>query len=318
MTPLLASRIVFAITSAVTIGACADPSGPAAEQPPHADPSLASAAEPTNLTFGDFALHIPANVTQVRGILLALGGPNTQGFAAGTPFGAPPFLEPLLQDLGARFRDLAAERGLAILGSSRFGPGTYPNDPSSDQQILAGIAEAASVSGHPEIAGAPILLYAISGGGPEALGFTQRNPGRVQAVFLKVPAPSATWTGEALQIPAHMVLAENDVFVPNPVLQGIFAAHRAAGAPWGMTVEPGAIHLSLSAAQADFTIAWMRAILPRGNAGPFRGTSPRVGFLGDPATGAISPARGDAGDPATASWLPTRPLAVQWRAFQGW
>lgn len=312
-----AARFTIAIASIVAVAACGDLTGSAGEPVASPEVPLASAHEATTITFGDFALHVPANVHQVRGILLALGGPNTQGFAAGTPFGAPPFLEPLLQDLGVRFRDLAAERGLAILGSSRFAQSAFPNSPASDQAILAAIAEAASLTGRDELAGAPILIYGISGGGPEAIGFTQRNPERVQGVFLKVPAPAGPLTGDALHVPGHMVLAENDVLVPNPVLQGIFTAHRAVGAPWGISIEPGVGHLSLSEAQRDLTIDWMRAILPLGNAGPFRGTSPQVGFLGDPATGEIAPVRAFAGNPSAASWFPTRPLAVQWAAFTG-
>jgi hypothetical protein len=61
----------------------------------------------------------------------------------------------------------------------------------------------------------------------------------------------------------------------------------------------------------------MRTILPLGNAGPFRQNPPRVGWLGDPATGQIAPTRIFATDRSVASWLPTRPLAAQWAAFIG-
>lgn len=276
-----------------------------------------SPQEATNIQFGDFALHVPANVNHVRGILVVLGGPNTQGFALGTPFGAPPAVEASLQELGAMFRNLAAERGLAILGSNRFGPWRYPDEPASDQLLLDAIAQAATLTGRPELLGAPLLLYGMSGGGPEATGFTQRNPERVLALFLKVPVPAGQLTGQALHVPAYMVLAEFDAFVDNTMLSATFEAHRAAGAPWAMALEPGVPHHSLSPARRELIVDWMRAILPLGNAGPFRQTSPQVGWLGDPATGQIAPARTFAGDRSAASWLPTRPLAVQWAAFIG-
>jgi dienelactone hydrolase len=279
--------------------------------------AMPSARQATDVQFGDFALHVPANVNHVRGILVALGGPDTRGFAVGTPFGAPPAVEGALQELGAMFRDLAAERGLAIFGSGRRGPTAYPNEPASDQLLLDGIAQAASLTGRSDLLDAPLLLYGLSGGGPEAWGFTQRNPERVTALFLKVPVSAGPLTGQALHVPAYMVLAEHDAFVDNTMLSATFEAHRAAGAPWAMALEPGVPHHSLSPAQREVTVDWMRAILPLGNAGPFRQSSPRVGWLGDPATGQIAPARTFAGDRSTASWVPVRPLATQWAAFIG-
>ncbi len=314
MSKSLRARLFVAALCAAAVGGCSDITAPDTAPPPLA---AANAPEATNIQFGDFALHVPANVHHVRGILLALGGPDTRGFAVGTPFGAPPAAEGTLQDLGARFRDLAAERGLAILGSGRFGPRAYPNGPASDQLLLAAIEEAATLTGRPELLDAPILLYGLSGGGPEATGFMQRNPERVTAMFLKVPSGIEPLTGEALRVPAYMVLAELDAFVNNPLMRSTFAALRTAGAPWAMAVEPGVPHFSLSLAQRQLTVDWMRAILPLGNAGPFHQNSPQVGFLGDPATGLISPARTFAGDRRTASWFPMRPLAAQWAAFIG-
>ncbi len=140
-----ASRFLLTVACSAAVAACGDltapesapgnpPAGPAARLD-SSDPAL-SAQGATNIQFGDFALHVPANVNHVRGILVALGGPNTRGFALGTPFGAPPAVEASFQELGAMFRDLAAERGLAILGSGRFGPTAYPNEPASDQLLL--------------------------------------------------------------------------------------------------------------------------------------------------------------------------------------
>ncbi|MDQ3082888.1 MAG: carboxypeptidase-like regulatory domain-containing protein, partial [Gemmatimonadota bacterium] len=97
--------------------------------------------------FGDFALYVPATVDTTRGIILALGGPNTKGFANGKPFGAPiPAVEASLQALGQQFRALASARGLAVLGTSRS---AMANGAASDQVLLDGIATAAAMSGRP-------------------------------------------------------------------------------------------------------------------------------------------------------------------------
>ncbi len=318
MTIPLAVRSLGSVVCSIAVAACGDLTGTEADAPIAPIMAGAAAQQATYAEFGDFAIHIPANVRHVRGILLALGGPNTQGFAGGPSFGAPPMITPLLQDLGVRLRELAAERGLAIVGSKRFAGSAYPNTPASDEAILAGIAEAANLTGRNELLDAPILIFGISAGGPEAVGFTQRNPDRVLGVFLKVPVPAGTFTGAALGVPGHLLLAQNDVVVNNALLAANFAANRAAGAPWSMSIEPGVPHMSLGPAQRDLILSWMKATLERGKAGPFRGASPQVGFLGDPATGEIVPVRQFTGNLSTASWFPTRPLATQWAAFNGW
>jgi hypothetical protein len=320
------ARLMILVASVGLLAGCGadgdDPLGPETRldspDPAPVFGATLSAQRATDIQFGDFALHVPANVHHVRGILLALGGPNTRGFAVGTPFGAPPAVEASLQELGAMFRDLAAERGLAILGSGRFGPAAYPNDPASDQLLLDGIVQAAALTGRPDLLDAPLLVYGVSTGAPEATGFTQRNPERVLALFLKVPLSAGPLTGQALQVPAYMVLAEFDARADNTMLTTTFEAHRTAGAPWAMALEPGVPDHSLSPAQRELTVDWMRAILPLETAGPFHQNPPQVGWLGDPATGQIAPVWMFAGDRSAASWFPTRPLAEQWAAFIGW
>jgi len=324
----LPARLTVLLTSAALLAGC----GPDAASPLGPDTGLdagtaASAAgtglathPATNLQFGDFALHVPANVHHVKGILVALGGPDTRGFAVGTPFGAPlPAVEASLQELGVMFRELAARRGLAILGLGRFGPTALPDEPASDQLLLDAVAEAAALTGRSDLVDAPFLLYGLSGGGPEATGFTQRNPERVAALFLRVPSVAGPLTGRALEVPAYLVLAEFDMFVDNAMLTETFGAHRAAGAPWAMALERGTVHFTLTPAQRELTVNWLDAILPlSAPGGTIRQRPPQVGWLGDPTTGGIAPVQRFEGDPATASFFPTRPLAAEWAAFLGY
>jgi hypothetical protein len=89
----------------------------------------------------------------------------------------------------------------------------------------------------------------------------ERHRERIQ----RMGAPSAgPLTGQALSVPAYMVLAELDAFVNNTMLRATFEAHRAAGAPWAMALEPDVPHHSLSPEQRELTVDWMRAILPLG------------------------------------------------------
>jgi hypothetical protein len=322
------TRLAVLLASAALLTGCGadaeNPVGPNARFDAGIPVSVAetdlAAREPTNIQFGDFALHIPANVHRVRGILLTLGGPDTRGFAAaGTPFRAPlPAVEASLHVLGEMLRDLAADRGLAILGTSRFGPFAYPNDPASDQLLLDAVAEAVALSGRLELLDAPFLIYGISGGAPEASGFTSRNPGRVAALFLTGPAGVEVLTGEALGVPTYMILSELDEFVDNIALAAAFEANRSAGAPWALALEPGVSHFSLLPARRELIVNWMRAILPfRAAGGSLRERPTHVGWLGDMATGNVAPAATYAGDLGTVSWFPTRPLAEEWAAFIG-
>ena len=265
--------------------------------------------------FGDFSLYVPAGVDTARGILLALGGPDTRGFPAGKPFGAPlPAVEKSLQELGKQYRTLADTLGLAILGTNLA---AMTNAPESDALLLNAIHFAGDTSHRAQLTTAPLLLYGMSGGGPEASGFAARNPDRVAGVFLKVPAGVASLTGgNALKVPTYVVLAEPDAFVDNAALNATFAGNRQAGALWALAKELGLPHHALSPAQRSVTLAWMGAILerrlPESPSGPLREIPENAGWLGDPAAFKFWSWSSYPGDRTVASWLPSENTASDW------
>lgn len=270
-----------------------------------------------SFAFGDYALFAPAGPVGMRAVLVALGGPDTRGFAAGTPFGAPvPEVEAALQDLGGRFRSFAASREIAVLGTSLA---ALPNGPASDEALREALREAAAVSGRPELADAPLLLYGMSGGAPQASGFMVRNPDRVAALFLKVPVAVEPVSGAALDVPAYMVMAELDAFVDNAALTDAFEAVRGAGGLWARALERNVVHHSLSPAQRTFTLNWMNTILDLrlGGTGtsPLKSVESSSGWLGDAANGDVTPWASFQGDPGTASWLPTEATADEWQSL---
>jgi len=268
--------------------------------------------------FEEFAIHIPASVSKVRTVVVALGGPDTRGFAAGTLFGAPvPQVEASLQALGQEFRNLAASHGLAIFGTSLA---AMANGAASDELLLDAIEEASGLSGRDEIASAPVLVYGMSGGAAQGSGFTARNPGRVVGLFLKVPAGIESLTvGDVLGVPTYMVQAELDAFVDNAALRATFAANRRSGGLWALALEPGAPHHSLNPVQRELTIEWMATILDlRLDASAPQPLLPIVessGWLGDMNARSVVPWADYAGDPRSASWLPSQATAEQWTAF---
>lgn len=267
--------------------------------------------------FGDYALYVPACVRTTRAVLLALGGPDTRAFVTGKVFGAPnPELEASLQVLGEEFRNLAATQRLAILGQTgRLA--ALPNSPASDELLLDAIRIGAALSGHPELPSAPMIIWAVSGGAPQASGFTARNPERVAGLFLKVPLRVTALTSEIQRrVPTYMALAELDAFVDNAANTASFEANRRAGALWALAMEPGVIHHLLSPVQRQVTINWMRTILklrvPATPFAPLRKIGEKSGWLGDRATGEAWRWAEYPGDRRLASWLPSPETAEQW------
>jgi hypothetical protein len=257
-----------------------------------------------------------------RAVIVALGGPNTKGFVTGEPFGAPlPAVEAALQAFGASLRQFASDHQVAILGTSRFGPNSLVDGDASDELILDALRAGAVASGRPGLVGAPILLYGISGGSPEAAGFTARHPARVAGLFLKVPVVAPAMTTEAQRhVPVMIAQAELDVFVDNAAVAAAFASGRANGALWALGREGGVPHHAVTPVHQQATLAWMDGVLERRLAGAsarIRSSVPQSGWLGDPATGAVTPWGAYSGDRAAASWLPTRNAAEAWSALAG-
>jgi pimeloyl-ACP methyl ester carboxylesterase len=273
---------------------------------------------------GDAALFMPAGVQQPRAVLIAVGGPNTRAFVTGEPAApmAPPPLEAALQGLGRSFRELAAEHGLALLAFPTAAVVPMPNGPDSDQRFRDALAAAAEASGRPGLASVPILLWAGSGGAPQAAGFTARHPDRVVGLFLKVPPPELTLLTEASQrgVPTYMVLAGEEALFDNADLVAAFHANRGGGGLWSLAVEPGVLHHSLSPTQHGVTVAWLETVLNLrlpDAAGPLRTLDEQSGWLGDNDTGEVSSWSDYGGDRASASWFPTADVAMQWRPLMG-
>ena len=77
-------------------------------------------------------------------------------------------------------------------------------------------------------------MYGMSGGAPQASGFTARHPERVAGLVLKVPASVTVLTsGAPLRVPTFMVLAELDAFVDNAALKAAFESNRQSGSVLG-------------------------------------------------------------------------------------
>jgi hypothetical protein len=286
--------------------------------------NLSLAARGDVLELGDFALYVPATVDHVVGTVLALGGPDTRAFATGGVFGAPvPEVEASLQALGKSFREMAVTYNLAIVGTSRA---AMPNSWDSDR-LLAQVLDSFAVSSQrPDLtySSGNLILYGMSGGGPEASGFTARNTFNVMGLLLKVPVGVETLTDQyALSVPTYMVLAEQDAFVDNAAVTAVFEANRKAGGLWALAMERGASHHSLSPLQRQVTVDWIAAIVKHclpwdwDHGYPCRLNGGAGGWLGARETGIAWPWATYPGDRAAASWLLDEDTAHDWEALVG-
>jgi carboxypeptidase family protein len=275
-----------------------------------------------------FSAYIPDSLEYASAILVALGGPDTRGFSAGTPFGAPlPEVEASLQTFGSQLREMARVQHFAVIGTSTA---SMPDGAASDTIILNALAAIAAKSGRPEIANSPILMYGLSGGGPEASGFAARNADRIAGVFLKSPSSvELLTTDKALAIPTFVVLAELDAFVDNTAIKAAFQANRKSGAFWGLAMEAGVPHHFLTPAQQELTSTWMSATL-KARVAPFSDGQGLVefgpggltaypeslGWLGNHVTGEVASWEDYTGDRGSASWFPSQAVADNWRTFR--
>jgi hypothetical protein len=197
-----------------------------------------------------------------------------------------------------------------------------PNGDASDQRIRDALAAAAEASGRPGLTSVPILMWAGSGGAPQAAGFTARHPDEVVGLFLKVPPPDLTHLADAGQraVPTYVVLAGEEALFDNADVVAAFQENRREGGLWSLVVEPGVLHHSLSPTQHLATVAWMETVLRmrlQDTSGPLRVLDEQAGWLGDGATGEVAAWPDYGGDRMAASWFPTAEVASQWQLLRG-
>lgn len=274
------------------------------------------AAEEVHL-LGDFALYVPASAVRVRAVVVALGGPDTRAFVDGRGAGGTnPAVEVALQAMGAQLRTLARDSGFALLGTGTV----FPNEITNDAVILGALQDLADITARAELSSAPFIMLGISGGGPEAFGLAQRQAARTAAFALLVPQTISTFLSPATQlVPGYLSLAETDVVVNNAHTTQVFLDNRAAGAIWGLAVEPGQGHADLSDLRRTVVLNWVAVAaglrLPAAQGGALRSVEESSGWLGNRTTFDIAPIASYSGDPLLASWLPTAGTAEDWLAL---
>jgi hypothetical protein len=177
----------------------------------------------------------------------------------------------------------------------------------------------AALSGHEALTRVPLIIWGFSAAGNFGVTFAAAHPGRT-AAFVRYHSSLRDLPvdiGRLVGIPALILAGERDDVAGVEDSEQFWLAGRAQGAPWTYVLEPGAEHY---AAPEDFNhsvelqIAWVEAVLRQriGPGGELQGIGPRVGLLGDHATGEYFE-RSGAEAPRRTSWLPDERTAREWQ-----
>jgi hypothetical protein len=271
-------------------------------------------------SIGGSAVYVPAGVGPMRGTIVVLGGPIASGFVTGerlTPVGSSADLETSLQNLGASLRALARSAHVALLGSKTTG---MENSATNDNALLTALGTAARLSGQAEIAEGPVLMYGISGGGPEAAGLVSRNPERAIGLVVRVPnGVTALAAPAALAVPTFVIQAELDEVVNNTEVRTTFTGNRSRGGLWALAVERGIGHHVASGRGNSATTNWMSSALalrlPAESGDPLNALDEPSGWLGNQATRQVAPWAEYPDDRTAASWLLSESAATSWQGL---
>ncbi len=266
---------------------------------------------------GTTAVYVPVGDAPLRGAIVVLGGPVTTGLVTGEPIsapGSPPGHEEGLQSMGADLRALARSARVALVGTRTV---AIENSTVSDDGLFTALQSAAALSGHAELAGAPVLMVGLSAGSPEAAGLASRHPERTVGLLVRVPTSvTALSPGPALGVPALVMQAELDQIDRNAAVRSIFSANRSQGAIWALAVELGVGHEDVSALGNGSMLSWLGLVLdvrlPATPGAPLPALEVSSGWLGNQTTLEVASWADYTGDRTTASWLFSEGAARSW------
>lgn len=263
-----------------------------------------------NFARADFRLWLPSDIARVRAALVLVPGSNSDGRSAVDE---------------ASWRVFATQHDLALVGCYFI---DRPHDRDfieeyvdasrgTGEALLDALQRFARRSDRPELARAPLFLWGMSAGGEFNYEFAAWRPERVIAFVVNKGGIyySALLPPAARAVPALFFAGSRDLPERVDVIKGLFAVNRRAGAQWALTIEPGIDHAE--GRSRELALRFFADVLPRrlGRPGtPLVSLDESSGFLGDPATGAITPAARAASSGTLSAWLPTREFAEAWRA----
>jgi len=217
------------------------------------------------------------------------------------------------------YQNLVTNQHFALLGAHIFN--MHMNTGIGDA-VIAAMDSFAVLSGHQEISFAPFFINGYSWGGQFAYHFTKWIPERVVGfITQKGGYHDTTNAGPAVEVPALMIVGENDFDYRIENLTNIFLDHRPDGAKWILAMEPSAGHTLVTDYSFlntfFFTVNDLRV---PDNINVFEPITLQtlpdsIGWLGNQETYTIGSWNCYNGNIDSSSWFPERVVGEKWQNF---
>jgi dienelactone hydrolase len=277
--------------------------------PAYAQQLLDQAIPPgANFDKAEFRMWLPPNTPKVRAVLVLVPGSNGDGRPqAEDPFWQAFAAKHQLAIVACRFTDKPHEQS--------FLEDYVKVSDGSGQALIDAVSAFAKASSHPEIAGAPFLMWGMSAGGQIDYEFAAWNPERVIAFVVNKGGVyySALVPRAARNVPALLFVGDKDLAFRINTFQGLFAVNRRAGALWAYVVEPDTAHAV--GRSRDLGAMFFEDILAMRFSGDALVPVPeKAGFIGDLAAVTFLPVATAPAPTVPTAWLPTERIAKAWQA----
>ena len=217
------------------------------------------------------------------------------------------------------YQNLAQEQNFAVLGAHIF---NMHMDTGIGDAVIAAMDSFAILSQHQELSFIPFFINGYSWGGQFAYHFTKWKPERIVGFITQKGGYHDTTNAElAIQVPALMIVGENDLNYRIENLTNIFLNHRPEGAKWILAKEPGAGHslvTDFSFLNSFFnTVVNLRMPHSANLFEPFilNSLSDSIGWLGNQDTYTIGSWECYNSNKDSSSWFPSRLVGEKWQNF---
>jgi len=280
-----------------------------------------------NFDKAEYRLWIPNEVKTIKGVLVLVSGSNGDARSWVEALGWQKIINRSnkLSVSPTFWQDIARRHGLALLGcyytdklhEQMFIEEYVKVDEGSGQALLDALKELAEISGHSELAEAPLAFWGISAGGQFSYEFACWNPQRVITFVLNKGGIyfTALATKTAREVPGIFFVGEKDSPFRNNIIKGIFSVNRRANALWTLVEEPDAVHeigqsLEVSATYFDEIIPLR---LPEFYGGALQTLNLTDGYLGDHSSATYTKYDSKRAKEGPTSWLPNKKIVQIWQ-----
>ena len=217
------------------------------------------------------------------------------------------------------YQNLAQGQNFAVLGAHIF---NMHMDTGIGDAVIAAMDSFAILSQHQELSFIPFFINGYSWGGQFAYHFTKWKPERIVGFITQKGGYHDTTNAElAIQVPALMIVGENDLDYRIENLTNIFLNHRPEGAKWILAKEPEAGHslvTDFSFLNSFFnTVVNLRIPHSTNLFEPIilNSLSDSIGWLGNQDTYTIGSWECYNSNKDSSSWFPSRLVGEKWQNF---